>query len=559
MPLKQKTMENILKSSLLRRAFLLVLVITGLTLFIHAQEISLMPSGDPEAEGWEKWAVPESLVQLSWSEGEGRDKGSCFHISAGDVGMKTFGWTKKVEVPLGAKALAFSVWVRGKSATAAWIVATGLRTDPSKSLLFATTWDPEPLKGDFEWTRIETVLPLKPDIKQAWIHLYQHGSGEVWYDGLTMRLAELPVIKPEIGPGIVEVIGSLQVVALKTLSEPHLLFPLPLANGLQTPLTFRLRIDPATALARSRIYEDKPGNWMCELYLAKIKPEKPVAVRWTSMVLCAPDTPPVLAEKIEFPKRWPKEVKPWLKSTYSVESDDPRFKAIAKEILAKNYDILSVIREAFHRDILIERQTLGEGGSSQRSTIALEKTAACTGRANRLAAILRACGVPARIMAGYPNEIEPLATHYRVEAYVPAHGWTPVNNIAHNGNFHGFDQIEVSVVYPENEDLAKRRIAAVEGVPYLSLNESPGWDGYDSYGFEGGLASGSCDHSATQWCSYDSEISKSDWDKIMKTAGINWMKWLKSANKWQSGKLETLLTQEQLKDISFKELCKLLE
>lgn len=541
--------------------FWIILIIVLLTLLsfpqIHAQEINLMPSGDPEKEGWKIFRFKMSSeipIKAEWHKNEGRQNGDCFYMSAADIGLRTFGWKKKIDVPVGAKALAFSVWARGKGSSGAYIseiAATGLRTDPAKSSLSADAL----LQGEFDWTRMEIVLPLKPDVKEVILLLSQGDDGESWFDGLTMRLADPPDVGPEVGAGIVEVKGSVQAEAKESVSNVRILFPLPLANEHQVPLTFRFWTEPDNALAKNRIYKDKPGNWVCEAYLSTVEPDKPVAVRWTSMVLCAPDLPPTLPEKVAFPKKWPREVKPWLKSTFSVESDDPRFQAIAKEILSKNTDIIGVVREAEKVNNNIEKQVTGES-KSQRSTAVLETTSSCTGEANRLAAILRACGVPARIMAGYMNGYGPLQTHYRVEAYIPGYGWVSPRNIDSASGHHGFDQIEVSSVFPECENLAKVRYCTTEGVPYLSLNENPRCEG--TLWFRGDLGSIGMDHSAEQWLSYISETSNTGWDKVMKNARKNWIKWLKNRKNWQSGKLETALTQEQLQDITFEGLYKLL-
>ncbi|HNT16967.1 MAG TPA: transglutaminase family protein [Acidobacteriota bacterium] len=408
------------------------------------------------------------------------------------------------------------------------------------------------LKGDFDWTMIEAVIPVRPDIKQVSVGLLQNDFGETWFDGLSMRPVEPPALKPEVGPGIVEVKGSFQVKPEKDISNVPILFPLPLANDGQVPLTFKLWTTPATALLKSRVYEDKPGNWVCEAFLAEAKPDMPVSVKWSSMVLCAPAKPVSLPEKAAFPRSWPREVRPWLKSTYSVESDDSRFKAIAGEIRSINSDLAGIIKEAYLLSSAIGKKTYG-ATASQRSSVVLEKSSVCTGDANRLAAILRACGIPARILSGYFNDAVPLQTHYWVQAYIPGSGWIQAMEVAYPGTSHEFSNIYVSVVFPEYEDLAKGRFPNVaDGVPYLSLNESPGCDG--TFSFIGDLSSGFCDHSAAQCLSYISETSNTGWNRVMKNARKNWVKWLKSRKTFKSGILETPFKQEQFKDISFNGL-----
>ena len=57
------------------------------------------------------------------------------------------------------------------------------------------------------------------------------------------------------------------------------------------------------------------------------------------------------------------------------------------------------------------------------ATEALTKRGSCTSCANLGAALLRAQGIPARIVAGYPTWCGALQTHYVVEYWLPQGGW----------------------------------------------------------------------------------------------------------------------------------------
>jgi hypothetical protein len=111
---------------------------------------------------------------------------------------------------------------------------------------------------------------------------------------------------------------------------------------------------------------------------------------------------------------------------------------------------------------------------------ALDKQGSCTSCANLVAAVLRACGVPARIVAGYPSWSGPLQTHYIVEAYVPEYGWYPIESTMGRSPWPNDQQALVAIIPPRHEDqaMAGARVGVAGGVPYLSLTELPGNDGY---------------------------------------------------------------------------------
>lgn len=143
-----------------------------------------------------------------------------------------------------------------------------------------------------------------------------------------------------------------------------------------------------------------------------------------------------------------------------------------------------------------------------------------------MAALLRANGVPARVLAGYPTWSGPLQTHYIVEAYVPAYGWYAVESTMLQAPWPPEKQVEVAIVPPGYEDRAGVRYTAMAGVTYLSLTESPGLDG--SLRVCGTIDAGkNCDHVAASFRRFG-RASPADWRAALEVARARWTAWLAS-------------------------------
>src|SRR6185295_3057054 len=202
-----------------------------------------------------------------------------------------------------------------------------------------------------------------------------------------------------------------------------------------------------------------------------------------------------LPKKAALPAKWPDEAVAWLRPTKCVQCDDARIAAIAKALRIGTDDVREIVRRVLTRaDEIVSNVT---GPLTELTAVdALDKEGSCTSNANLVAALLRASGVPARVLAGYPLWSGPLQTHYIVEAYVPRYGWYPVESTLGRASWPNCQQINVSIVPIEHEaeSLAGRRACAAGAVPFMTLTE---------YGAESWIAfertlKRYCDHEARQ-------------------------------------------------------------
>ena len=155
---------------------------------------------------------------------------------------------------------------------------------------------------------------------------------------------------------------------------------------------------------------------------------------------------------------------------------------------------------------------------------ALDKQGSCTSCANLVAALLRACGVPARVLSGYPTWSGPLQTHYIVEAWVPGYGWYPIESTLGREPWQPYQQVAVSVVPPEYEERSQPRPSAAGGVPYLSLTEVVTESVYSDGTMPGRPH---CDHGATVFRPLATDTGPLAWTGAFERARGQWWKWLK--------------------------------
>ena len=360
-----------------------------------------------------------------------------------------------------------------------------------------------------EWNHYEIVANVDVDADYIVLGVLLRGEGKAWADDMSLEIvdAEIPATARRFGrtggtsfdelkPGLYEVVASERlstlepqeldaireaghdVTGLESPREVSLLMPLPLAYRDQVPLNFRLTVTPREAVQSLEIYEDQPGNHVLKLVVADVPTWKAVDVRYTSTLLVGPTWFDAVPAAAPLPETWPDEATPWLAATWCANADHERIRALAGEIRAETDDVLQIIRRVQAETSSIFRSAEGQL-ENLTAVEALDKVGSCTSCANLVAALLRACDVPARILAGYPPWYGPLQTHYIVEAYVPEFGWYPIEASMSRSPWPNTHEIHVAIIPPEYEQQEKAgvRNTAFGGVPYLSLTELPGETG----------------------------------------------------------------------------------
>lgn len=514
-----------------------------LSLASNARAQNICTNGSFE-NGTEGWGNPGRYapkgVSFDWQKEGGRSGTGAIHVRAEDsvTDKGPWIWSQTIDKLPKDHALKISIWIKGKSVSdlAAICVQAWKEGDDHLSG-FATTQTTRPLKGDFDWTHAETILVPNEGTSRIILMAFISGTGEAWFDDVTVEPTDKPAADASIHdttragqPGLFMARGAEEFTGHRTErpAEPHFALPLPLCYREQAPLSYRVWTIPEGKLAKASIRADTTGGWILEGDLAPLESEQSVELRWESLILCAPRSFDNVPKSAAPPESWPEEARPWLASTWCVQSDDPRIQEIAKRVKGDGKDVMAMIGRACTEAGAAFR---AEKGPCQTLTAveALDHQGSCTSCANLVAALLRGAGVPARILSGYPSWSGPLQTHYIVEAYVPGYGWYPIESTMLRHPWPPYGQIAVRIIPPEDEgSTAKGRPFAAPGVPYLSLTEFPRFD--RSFTALGTIDRKSyCDHEAV--LIRPLEGKDSEWSGAVRRASERFSSWTARAAK----------------------------
>lgn len=428
-----------------------------------------------------------------------------------------------------------------------------------------------------EWKYVATVGDVDEDAEKINVGVFLSGRGKVWVDDTSLEVVGQDVEPTSVRPslGLYEISGSMDILpsvkaaqrmmeaeakssgatdalpsaqalqrmidklfptkkgaaaaAARSSADPDIatiLIPLPLGYRDQSPLNYELKVAPAAAAKGLEIYEDQPGNFVARVQLSKTECQRTVVLQFRSLVLAQPSDFSRVPEKALIPEAWPAAAQPWLAATWCVDHKHPKIREITNRIVRDTKDVRQIIRRVEQE--ASRRFQSAQGFVNNLTAVeALEKRGSCTSNANLVAALLRACGVPGRVLAGYPSRSGPLQTHYIVEAYVPGFGWFPIESSRLESPWPAAEQINVAIIYPENEEenRAGNRPAAAGGVPYLSLPEfGPGAEGLWTIG----TIPGALGHDHVCKPIRTLKGSPEEWKTATSSSQARWKEWLLS-------------------------------
>ncbi len=384
------------------------------------------------------------------------------------------------------------------------------------------------------WQHYEIVGDVAKDAELISLGFFLLGNGKVGVDDATFDIVDrsVPLTVIEPGPGLMEVRMAAKVTSYGS-SEATFLHPLPLAYRDQVPLTFALKITPPECAKSATIVPGSGSNRLLSIELTNLKPYQGVTVEYSAAILVGPTKYATLPKTAAFPEEWPAEAKPWLATTWCCDADHERIRKLATEAKGNSKDVLATIRKV----LKASNATLSaaEGRVKDLTAVeALDHQGSCTSNANLLAALLRAAGVPARVLAGYPLWSGPLQTHYIVEAYVPGFGWYPLESTRGDEAWPNYQQVNVSIVPPEHESKAKAASRANIGgaVPYQTVAElaDP-----KSKILAVGTLKPMCDHECRMLRPLTAD--EAIWAQSLTAGKTRWDAWLKSPLQLEKGQV----------------------
>jgi len=483
---------------------------------------------DDTPSQWFIAAIPSSGLKLYWDKNVSHNgKASVSIVNNDESNDACNNWCQNITDFPKNKELMLTGYIKTEGITddGGVVICIQVFNAEGNFVGFATTQDKYEFKSTHNWTEVKTSVVAPPDAEKIMIRAVLVGTGQVWFDDIKLIVGEeaepepLPQFSQGMeGSGIAHAQGHFQITTQQDVDTPRIAFPIPLTFEDQVPIYFEIRTNPEDALKETVIKKRDEYNWIAELTFNPLKKDETVEIVWDGYVFIRDHDYSQLPENVELPKEneLPKEILPWLASTACVQVDHPEIQEKAKEIRGESTDILEIAQKTanfFETGI-----TRGEFRSLD-AVEALHKGGSCTSFANLAAALLRANGIPTRILAVYPTWASSLQTHYIVEFYVSGYGWVRFESTLGKIPWQPYQDIVVAVVTPEDEDRSFEQLRwAAPGVPWFSLTEN-----LSDYTM---LCKGmvdpekNCDHGAEAVILFDAEE-----EKIEEAFNLTWRVW----------------------------------
>jgi len=474
-------------------------------------------SGFEEGSGgmpssWSGYAP--SGAELSWDRSVSHQGQACISIiNVDESNRNPIIWRQHISAFPAKRELMLTGYIKTQDLCSTGIAAICIRVvDTHDEVIgFATTQQTDGFEGTHNWTVVNTVVVASEEGVEVQVLAFMVGTGHVWFDDIYLVVGKeaepesFPARGGMEGPGIAHAYGQFQIMARKDISSPQIAFPIPLAFADQVPIYFEIRSQPENVLKDVVFTQRDEYNWIAELTFCPLDTGDCVDVEWDCYVLIREHDYSDLPEYVELPlkEELPEDVLHWLESTVCVQVDHPEIQEKAKDIRGESTNLMEIARktaeflgtiEQGHYRSLDAVEALHEGGS-------------CTSYANLAAALLRANGIPTRILAVYPTWAPSLVTHYIVEFYVPEYGWVRFESTLGEIPWEPYRDVVVAVVTPEDENRSfEQGRWAARGVPWLSLTENS--TGPSLY-YEGTLDEEiGCDHGAESVIIFEEKVEE---------------------------------------------------
>ncbi len=385
------------------------------------------------------------------------------------------------------------------------------------------------VRGSGDWRTVSVHL-IPTRACSLLLKLGSKGPGTVWFDEVRVRLgaeadrrlAEGPADRSVAAWGVFHVLGRYRITVRKTSRDPFVLdVPLPPVLDGQAPLCFSIAADPAAALVDWKPVHRLGPNWIARVRF-RGSPGEDIRLRVDAKVLATfrdydAFDPNVRLSRYASASAIPEEVRAWRKPSRIVQSDDSGIRRIAAKLRAGNRTVGEYLEDLRSEVEVVFGRHEGKPYATRWDAVtALKAPVGCCGNANLIAALLRAGGIPARSLAGFPLRSGPLMNHYVVEYWVPGFGWSIFESSTLFDRRHPCEQIQMCQVAVEDENASRERAGAGLsanwfGIPAFSTLELPPGEPLrdPSYVLAGeiaeepGPADGSCTHEARHELRFD--------------------------------------------------------
>jgi len=241
--------------------------------------------------------------------------------------------------------------------------------------------------------------------------------------------------------------GSLKIDGFASRDTYQAYFHVPIPFHEQAPVLLDVSCPD---LIDYRFVREEPSNL---LVAARLLNTGSTQIDWTSWVLVKensyPDFPTYVP--IPTPDQLPESVRQWLDTTDCCQVSAPIVHQIADSLRDTTTNLVKVAQDicnyCYSIPAALPHQPWGFD-----AVYALKWGNSCTGHAHAAAALLRACGIPARVLLNmptwYPQNYD---MHWIVDYYVPEYGWVRMETSGGQNRCPPQDELIVRACQPGDE------------------------------------------------------------------------------------------------------------
>jgi hypothetical protein len=219
--------------------------------------------------------------------------------------------------------------------------------------------------------------------------------------------------------------------ALESVDSFNVKYVFPLDYQFQVPILLYLLNDSTADILDYKIQTDDDGlNKIVNFTIGHMEKNEKSKIHFSAWALVKNEKFEDLPSNVKIPTKeeLPEDTKQWLSSTEVVQVDHPLIKLRAKLLRGFTDDLIKLVKRVTkftfkHRWGLFYLECKLNFWFSQDALTTLLLSGECVGKSHLGCALLRANGVPARVIYGVPANAGWYASHSMVEYYVPGYGW----------------------------------------------------------------------------------------------------------------------------------------
>lgn len=251
-------------------------------------------------------------------------------------------------------------------------------------------------------------------------------------------------IDSELDPELFSLPPNVEVRDKSIVGRPGtVLLAMPIVTEDQAPLFLSVETDPPGYLLDFKPRTGTGTNQVAEISLRPALNET-VEIIYNAYVLVKPKDYSVIPKKTGILSESDFEL--WTRPQPSIQCSEAEISSTARSLVAQDDTIWGTAMNIM--DFMWEVK--GRGGVQDAVNVLKTKGAVCNGFATLSCALLRASGIPARVLAVIPVGMK-VAMHYLVEFYVPDFGWVWLEPSFKKLPHQTTDDVVIGIMYPEDD------------------------------------------------------------------------------------------------------------